>query len=130
MPDGGVPVCSRALAGSSVKSLFGASNDTGNEVLDVFSSSDGGATWARGNGPQVGEGCAQGSPKAASLPGGGELLAFLGAPECGNIQSLTPFLVVTTRAGSSGHWSPIVHVAKPANAVESVAEVLKSKTGT
>jgi len=100
--------------GPSSRTLFGASNDTGNEVLDVFSSSDGGATWVRGNGPQVGEGCAQGSPKAASLPGGGELIAFLGAPECGNIQSLTPFLVVTTRAGSNRHWSPIVHVAKPA----------------
>src|SRR3954449_9100686 len=93
--------------------LFGASNDTGGEVLDVFTSTDG-KDWQRTDGPPVGEGCAQGSPQVAALPGGGELMAFLGAPECGKIQSLTPFLVVTTRDATTGRWSRITRVAPAA----------------
>src|SRR4051794_15398254 len=93
--------------------LFGASNDTGGEVLDVFTSVDG-KDWQRTDGPPVGEGCAQGSPQVAAVPGGGEVMAFLGAPECGKIQSLTPFLAVTTRHGTTGRWSRIDRVAPAA----------------
>src|SRR3954453_2482306 len=93
--------------------LFGASNDTGGEVLDVFTSTDG-KEWQRTDGPAVGDGCAQGSPQVATLPGGGEVMAFLGAPECGKIQSLTPFLVVTTRNGTTGRWSRIDRVVPAA----------------
>src|SRR5205823_14431078 len=79
-----------------------------------YTSSDGGAHWQRTDGPPVGEGCAQGSPQVTSLPGGGELMAFLGAPECGGrIPSLTPFLAVTTRDGTTGRWSRIARIAPP-----------------
>ena len=94
--------------------LFGASNDSGGELLDVYTSTNAGTTWEHTDGPAVGDSCAQGEPQVASLPNGGELVAFLGAPQCGKLQSLTPFLVVSTRAGTAGAWRKVVHVAKPA----------------
>jgi len=39
---------------------------------------------------------------------GREYLAFLAAPYCGD--SLTPYLVVTTRATGTGRWEPLIRV--------------------
>jgi hypothetical protein len=94
--------------------LWGASSDAGGEVLDTYRSGDAGLAWSRGNGPAVTGACAQGSPQVASTPDGTQVLAFLGAPECGTLQSLTPFLVVSVRGANSPHWSKLVHVSKPA----------------
>lgn len=102
-----------AFAAGTGSRLVGASNDLGSETLDTYVSTDAGVTWANADGPQVPGSCAQGSPQVAVLPGGGEVLAFLGAPVCGKLQSLTPFLVVSTRT-AGGAWSPLRHPAKPA----------------
>lgn len=103
-----------AFATSDGKTIFGASNDLGAEVLDVFTSRNAGKTWVRTDGPAVPTSCAQGLPQVAPTPGGGELVAFLAAPVCGRFQSLTPFLVTSTRNGATGRWSRIRRVAKPA----------------
>src|SRR3954452_12535370 len=86
--------------------LFGASNDTGGEVLDVFTSADG-KDWQRTDGPPVGEGCAQGSPQVAALPGGGELVAVPGRPGGRKNQVATAVPGRQARDGTTGRWSRI-----------------------
>jgi hypothetical protein len=103
-----------SFAAAGARRLVGASSDAGLETLDVYSSSDAGASWHRTDGPVVPGSCAQGSPQAASLAGGGQVLAFLAAPICGKIQSLTPFLVVSRRPGATAQWSRIHRVAPSA----------------
>jgi hypothetical protein len=90
--------------------LFGASNDAGREVLDVYDSSDGGATWKRTNGPAVpGGSCAHGAPTVATGPDGRQYLAFLAATFCGD--ALTPYLGITSRGGAGEPWSRLTRVA-------------------
>ncbi|MFL5929862.1 MAG: sialidase family protein, partial [Gaiellaceae bacterium] len=103
-----------SFATTDGKTLVGASNDTGGEVLDIFASRDGGETWTRTDGPVVPGSCAHGAPQVAALPGGGEVVAFLGAPQCGRFQSLQPFLVTSTRATPTGAWTPIRRVVPTA----------------
>lgn len=102
-----------AFATTDGRTIFGASNDLGAEVLDVFTSTNGGRAWVRTNGPALPTSCAQGLPQVAATPGGGQLIAFLAAPVCGRVQSLTPFLVTSTRASATEPWSRIRRVAKP-----------------
>jgi hypothetical protein len=101
------------FATSDGKTIVGASNDLGAEVLDVFTSTNGGKAWTRTDGPEVPGSCAQGLPQVATTPGGGQFIAFLAAPVCGRFQSLTPFLVTSTRPGATGRWSRIQRVAQP-----------------
>jgi hypothetical protein len=93
--------------------LWGASSDAGNEVLDWYRSADGGVDWSHGGGPTVANGCAQGAPQVATMPDNTQVLAFLAAPECGNLQSLTPFLVTSSRAAGATRWSKLTHVTTP-----------------
>jgi hypothetical protein len=93
--------------------LFGASNDTGREVVDVYTSRDGGKTWRRTDGPAVpGGSCAHGAPRVAVDSSGRQYLAFLAATFCGD--ALTPYLVVTSRAGPDEKWAPLVRVVPAA----------------
>lgn len=90
--------------------LFGASNDSGGERVLIYDSSDGGATWRRSEGPAVpGDSCSHGEPRVAIGPNGREYLAFVADSFCGD--TLTPYLVVTSRAGPRARWGPIVRVA-------------------
>jgi hypothetical protein len=101
-----------AVDPSDAKHVFGVSNDTGLEVVRVYESLNGGLRWTRKGGPAVAGGsCAHGAPSVAFGADGREYLAFLATPYCGD--SLTPFLVVTTRAAPTARWAPLVRVAKP-----------------
>ena len=99
-----------AVDPSAPNTLFGASNDTGLETLDVYRSEDGGTTWRRADGPAVpGGSCAYGAPAVAAGANGTQYLAFLASQYCGD--SLTPYLVVTSRAGAADKWAPLERVA-------------------
>jgi len=101
-----------AVDPSDAKRIFGASNDTGLEVVRLYESGDGGTSWRRKGGPAVpGGSCAHGAPSVAFGTHGREYLAFLAAQYCGD--SLTPQLVVTTRARQAARWEPLVRVAEP-----------------
>jgi hypothetical protein len=93
--------------------LFGATNDTGGETVRIAVSRDGGATWRRSDGPPVPNGCAHGEPRVAIMPGGREVLAFLAAGYC-SATAITPYLVVTSRAGPDARWSPLVRITPKA----------------
>jgi hypothetical protein len=100
-----------AVDPSSPRVLFGASNDAGGETVLTYTSTDGGTTWKRAAGPVVpGGSCARGEPRVA-LGGGRQYLAFLGGLYCGD--NLTPYLLVTSRAGPADRWSRLVRVAPP-----------------
>ncbi len=100
-----------AIDPSDTKRIFGASNDTGLEVVRVYESTNGGVRWTRKGGPVVAGGsCAHGAPSVAFDAHGREYLAFLASQYCGD--SLTPYLVVTTRATATERWGPLVRVAK------------------
>ena len=101
-----------AIDPADAKRIFGASNDTGLEVVRLYESADGGTRWTRKGGPAVpGGSCAHGAPSVAFGAHGREYLAFLASQYCGD--SLTPYLVVTTRATQSARWEPLVRVAQP-----------------
>ena len=101
-----------AIDPTDAKRIFGASNDTGLEVLRVYDSGNGGLAWTRRSGPAVAGGsCAHGAPSVAADAQGRQYLAFLASQYCGD--SLTPYLVVTSRATPAEKWSPLIRVAKP-----------------
>jgi hypothetical protein len=99
-----------AIDPSNPKLLFGASNDSGLEVLRIYRSADGGKTWRSTDGPAVpGGSCAHGAPSVGVDATGRQYLAFLASQYCGD--SLTPYLVVTSRANAHHRWSKLVRVA-------------------
>jgi hypothetical protein len=101
-----------AIDPADAKRIFGASNDSGLEVVRLYRSANGGLRWTRRSGPAVAGGsCAHGAPTVAFGPKGREYLAFLASQYCGD--SLTPYLVVTSRATESARWGPLVRVATP-----------------
>lgn len=101
-----------AVDPTSPKRIVGASNDAGLEVLRVYESRDGGATWRHAHGPAVAGGsCAHGAPSVTVDRKGRTYLAFLASQYCGD--SLTPYLVVTSRPADGGRWSKLVRVAPP-----------------
>jgi hypothetical protein len=102
-----------AVDPSAAQHLFGASNDAGLEVLRIYESANGGKTWKATSGPAVpGGSCANGEPSVAVDGSGREYLAFLASKFCGD--SLTPYLVVTSRASPTGRWAPLARVVRAA----------------
>src|SRR5262245_29767695 len=102
-----------AIDPSNPRLLFGATNDTGGEVLAVYTSANGGRTWRHTDGPAVAGGsCAAGEPRTAIDRSGRQYLAFLAGTFCGD--NLTPYLVVTSRAAPTDGWGPLVRVVPPA----------------
>jgi len=93
--------------------VFGATNDTSRETMRVQVSTDGGKTWHGSDAPPVAGGsCAHGQPRTAIDRTGRQYLAFLAASYCGD--SLTPYLVVTSRDSEASSWGPLVRVTRPA----------------
>jgi hypothetical protein len=95
------------------KELFGATNDASRETLRLHTSTDGGKTWPGTDGPVVAGGaCAHGNPLTAIDRTGRQYLAFLAGTFCGD--TLTPYLVVTSRDSTGGAWAPLVRVVPSA----------------
>src|SRR5581483_6426021 len=84
--------------------IFGAGAD-----LTSYTSINDGRTWQISQPPALrGGGCALHAPRVTSV-GTTELIAFLASSPCGD--DITPFLVVSTRAGTSGRWRQAIRVA-------------------
>src|SRR5207248_10274233 len=85
--------------------LVGTSNS-----LAVYMSRNGGVSWRRTPGPAAPRGsCAFGWPRVLAGANGREYVSFLAGAYCGDL--LTPYLVVSSRAGADGSWSAPVRVA-------------------
>jgi hypothetical protein len=100
---------------SNPKVLFGASNESLEPEIRIFASTDGGAKWSEGAGPQFNPNtCAWGDPSVAIAPHGGrQYVAFTEKSICVPGTDLTPYLVVATRASTGGKWT-VRRVARPA----------------
>ena len=95
--------------------LFGAANENLEPRIRVFSSTDGGRTWSSTAGPAFdAEKCAWGDPSVAIAPDGRQYVAFIEKATCSRGASLTPYLVVASRAGPGQEWT-VRRVAPPAN---------------
>jgi hypothetical protein len=102
-----------AIDPSSPRVLVGGTNAPGLDSVSVYTSRDGGATWRHTEGPAGGSGpCARGEPLTAVDDRGRQYLAFLLGHYCGD--TLTPYLVVTSRTSAGARWSPLVRVAPAA----------------
>ena len=78
--------------------IVGAAND-----LTSYTSLNDGRTWKRAAQPKLPTGsCALHAPRMAAV-GPTQVLAFLASTPCGD--DITPYLVVSTRDGVTGHWS-------------------------
>src|SRR5690242_7511741 len=78
--------------------IVGAAND-----LTSYTSVNDGRTWTRAVPPKLPIGsCALHAPRMAML-GTTQVLAFLASKPCGD--DITPYLVVSTRHGTSGKWT-------------------------
>ena len=93
--------------------LFGAANESLEPRIRVFSSSDGGRTWASHAGPVHDPStCAWGDPSVAIAPDGRQYVAFTEKSTCARGASLTPYLVVASRAAPTEDWT-VRRVARP-----------------
>ena len=94
--------------------LFGASNDSLEPQIRVYSSADGGRTWSATRGPALDpDTCAWGDPSAAIAPDGRQYVAFIEKAICTSGTDLTPYLVVASRAGPRRRWT-VRRVTRPA----------------
>jgi hypothetical protein len=93
--------------------LFGALGASGELVgnpgsTGVYDSQDSGAHWRPSATPVIPGGCFFAAPRTAIDRAGREYFAFLAGP-CS--ETLTPHLVVTSRAGLHAPWQPLTRVA-------------------
>jgi hypothetical protein len=103
-----------AVDPSNSKILFGASNESLEPEIRVYSSRNGGRTWSEGAGPAYDPNtCAWGDPSVAIARGGRQYVAFTEKSICVPGTDLTPYLVVGSRDGTSGKWT-VRRVARPA----------------
>jgi ABC-type dipeptide/oligopeptide/nickel transport system permease subunit len=94
-------------------SLLAASNDTVERSVRVYSSSDGGRTWASRPGPPLpGNACAHGEPSVAATPDGREHVAFIVSGYCSD-EDVAPYLVVASRPGAGSSWIVARVAARP-----------------
>ena len=79
---------------SNTRVLFGASNESLEPRIRVYSSTDGGRTWSSSSGPAFDPNtCAWGDPSVAVAPDGRQYVAFTEKESCVRGASLTPYLV-------------------------------------
>ncbi|HET8895164.1 MAG TPA: sialidase family protein [Gaiellaceae bacterium] len=103
-----------AVDPSKPRIVFGALGASGELVgnpgsFSVFDSADGGTTWRKSKSPAIpGKGCFFAAPRTAIDRGGRQYLAFMAGP-CA--ETLTPYLVVTSRASSTAGWGPVTRLA-------------------
>jgi hypothetical protein len=91
---------------SNGRVLFGAANESLEPRIRVFSSSDGGRTWWSSAGPALDpDRCAWGDPSVAIAPDGRQYVAFTEKSSCSHGASLTPYLVVASRAAPGQEWA-------------------------
>jgi hypothetical protein len=103
-----------AVAPADPRVLLGASNETLEPEIRVYTSSDGGRTWSSERGPLLGaDTCAWGDPAVAIAPNGRQFIAYTEKGICGMGPDLTPYLVVASRSGSRGPWL-LRRVTRPA----------------
>jgi hypothetical protein len=94
--------------------LFGAANDSIEPAIRIFSSTNGGRTWSSSRGPAFDPNtCAWGDPSVAIAPDGRQYVAFTEKSSCTPGPSLTPYLVVASRAGPARRWTAR-RVSRPA----------------
>jgi hypothetical protein len=89
--------------------LLAASNDD-QWGTDAFTSTDGGTTWIRSLplSPYVGADCAAGDPGAAIAADGREFVSYLTAPCASTSPDAPSSVYVSSRAGPSGSWEPVL----------------------
>jgi hypothetical protein len=93
--------------------LFGAANESLEPTIRVFSTTDGGRTWSSKAGPALDPNkCAWGDPSVAIAPDGRQYVAFTEKSSCARGASLTPYLVVASRAAPGQEWT-VRRVAPP-----------------
>jgi hypothetical protein len=91
---------------SNSKVLFGASNETLEPEIRIYTSRNGGRTWSQSAGPQHNPNtCAWGDPSVAIARTGRQYVAFTEKSICIPGTDLTPYLVVGSRQGAGGRWT-------------------------
>jgi hypothetical protein len=94
--------------------VFGASNESLEPEIRVFTSTNGGRTWTSKDGPAFDPNtCPWGDPAVAVGPGGRQYVAYTEKSICAPGPDLTPYLVVGARTGPHGAWT-VRRVAPPA----------------
>jgi hypothetical protein len=102
-----------AVHPSRPKVVFGASNESLEPEIRVYTSLNGGRTWTSGAGPAFDPNtCSWGDPSVAIAPDGREYVAFTEKSICAPGPDLTPYLVVGSRAGPRGGWT-VRRIARP-----------------
>src|SRR6266571_1080456 len=103
-----------AVDRSSPRVLFGASNETLEPEIRVYTSTDGGRRWSTGSGPAFNpDTCSWGDPAVAIGPNGRQYVAFTEKSACVSGPDLTPYLVVAARPGPHQAWL-VRRVTRPA----------------
>src|SRR5512133_300851 len=99
---------------SNPRVLFGASNESLEPEIRVFSSTNAGRTWSSSAGPAYDPNtCAWGDPAVAVGGDGRQYVAFTEKSICAPGPDLTPYLVVGSRPGPTGKWT-VRRIARPA----------------
>jgi hypothetical protein len=99
---------------SNPKVLFGASNESLEPEIRVYSSRNSGRTWSESAGPQHDPNtCSWGDPSVAVARSGRQYVAFTEKSICVSGTDLTPYLVVGSRDGATGGWT-VRRVTRPA----------------
>jgi hypothetical protein len=103
-----------AADSSNPRVLFGASNESLEPEIRVFSSTNAGRTWSSSAGPAYDPNtCAWGDPSVAVGGDGRQYVAFTEKSICAPGPDLTPYLVVGSRPGPTGKWT-VRRIARPA----------------
>jgi hypothetical protein len=98
---------------SNPKVVFGASNESLEPEIRIYTSTDAGETWSTAAGPQYNPNtCAWGDTSVAVAPNGREYVAFTEKSICAPGTDLTPYLVVASRPGPHGRWT-VRRIARP-----------------
>ena len=103
-----------AVDPSRPRIIFGALGASGELVgnpgsFSLVDSADGGTTWRKSSSPAIpGKGCFFAAPRTSIDRSGRQYLAFMAGP-CA--ETLTPYLVFTSRASSTASWNPVTRIA-------------------